>query len=96
VFHQVNWFALQTVNCVLRTRELKNYVFRESQTFGLRYGYIYNCRNERQRHSIHFTCNAVLRSRFLIFQNKARCKQDKANAAFPTGVYIDVHEQGKT
>ena len=35
------------------------------------------------------------RRRFFI-ANKARRKQDKANADLPTGVYIDVHKQGKT
>ena len=27
---------------------------------------------------------------------RRRCEQDAKGAAFPTGVYIDVHEQGKT
>jgi len=29
-------------------------------------------------------------------KNRARCKQEQANAASPTGVYKDVHEQEKT
>ena len=40
--------------------------------------------------------NEVLRRKYVFYGKTRRYKQDEEGAAFPTGVYIDVHDRGKT